>query len=94
MKSLESKHILVEETVSYEGLNLHNLFWQDLSNRQFYVSVEYRGEVAEALLGSDPSFAAHCYQIIRNGGVTPCTLEDIVADLRQIEKSEKTLYKT
>ena len=93
MKSLESKHILLEETVSYEGLNLHNLFWQDLSSRQFYVSVEYHGEVVEASLGSDPSFAARCYQAIREGGVTPCTLKEIVADLRQMEKSEKTLYK-
>ncbi|MBE6530169.1 MAG: hypothetical protein E7680_06205 [Ruminococcaceae bacterium] len=94
MKSLEKRHVLIEETVFYEGLQLHNLFWQDLSTLQFYVSVKYGNETAEAALGTDPSFAARCYQLIRDGGVTPCTLSEVVADLKvQNENTEKTLYK-
>ena len=93
MKQPENKHILMEETYFYEGLKLHDLFWQDISDRQFYLSVECGGEVAETALGGDPAFAAKCYQAVRDGGVTPCTLADVVADLRESEKSEKTLYK-
>lgn len=95
MNQPENKKILVEETVLYEGLQLHELFWQETSTRQFYVSVDYRGESATAALGEDPAFAADCYRAIRDGGVTPCTLCEIVADLRADGgKFTGALYKT
>lgn len=81
MREGKNKKILIEETVLYQGLELHELFWQNAADRQFYVSVEYGKERAEAALGEDPAFAAVCYRAIRDGGVTPCTLCEIVADL-------------
>ncbi len=94
MKQPENKYLLIDETVFYEGLELHDSFWQDLQTRCFSVSVQCGSEVAKAPLGEDPAFAARCYQAIRDGGVTPCTLADVVADLRaENEKSKKTLYK-
>ncbi len=93
MNTLENNNLLMEETVFCEGLQLQNRFWQDLSTRQFHVSVTCGKESASAALGKDPLFAADCYRKIRDGGVTPCTLEDIVCDLTKLEKNEKTLYK-
>ncbi len=95
MNNLERKKILVEETVLYEGLQLHNLFWQEAETRQFYISVELCGQTATAALGDDAAFASTCYRAIRDGGVTPCTLEEIVADLRADGgKFTEALYKT
>lgn len=94
MKPLNDKHILIEETVFYEGLQLHDLFWQDLSTLQFHISVACGTETAQAALGTDPAFAARCYQAIRDGGVTPCTLSEVVSDLKvENENAKKTLYK-
>ena len=74
--------ILTEESIYYEGLQLHYLFAQNPRDRQFCILAECGGSSAMAALGSDPAFAANCYRAMRDGGVTPCTLEEVAADLR------------
>ncbi len=47
----------------------------------FYATVISETDRATVWLGSDPDFARDCYRQIRDGFVTPCTLQDVVDDL-------------
>lgn len=47
----------------------------------FWISVETPDDAARAWVGEDVAYAVRCYERIRGGYVTPCTLEEIVEDL-------------
>ena len=94
MKKWGKANVLIKETVFCEGLQLRYVFGYRPGERQFFIFAECGGDSAMAQLGDDPNFAACSYRTIRDGGVTPCTLEDVVSDLRaEQEKFPKALYK-
>ena len=49
--------------------------------RGYVIEVRYDGERAAAFAGADLLRAASAYQKIVRGAVTPCTLDDVLADL-------------
>lgn len=47
----------------------------------FSVEIELKGERARVFLGEGFARAARIFEMLAAGGVTPCTLYDIVADM-------------
>ena len=59
---------------------IYRLCVPELAPSRFYVMLCYRGERALADLGENEHFARALYGRLVAGGVTPCTLGDIVQD--------------
>lgn len=67
---------VAEENAAYR------LYEFDFAEPQFYAEIVYAGERAVAYLGTG-AWARDCFAILVAGRVTPCTLCDIVQDLRK-----------
>ncbi len=95
MEKKEQKRILTEETVAFGGMLLrYRLVETSDPVARFRLCAANGAETAEAPLGNDLCFAADCYRAARNGRAMPCTLSDIVEDLRlEAANFEKPLYK-
>ena len=48
---------------------------------QFYIAVSGNGEYSEGCIATDLTEAARILEAIVNGGVTPCTLNEVLSDL-------------
>lgn len=82
-----------EESVNFGGMNL--IYAADYSGKtgQFSVSVCKDEEKAKVELGRDFYSAASFYEEVKNGGVTPCTLNDVYQDfLFRCQNVRKPLY--
>ena len=76
-------HVIEETARRGEGMTFtYCLRWNGRESApSFYASVLSESDRATAWLGNDPDFAKDCYRRIRDGFVTPCTLQEIVDDL-------------
>ncbi len=94
MKENGEVRTIREETVVYRGLCLQYQLLQDAKKGGYSLAVTLGKEQVSVALGEDFSFAGDCYRLARDGGVTPCTLADVVEDLR-LEKGifAKPIYK-
>ena len=95
MEIKEERQILADETILYGGMLLrYRLIDTNDPTGRFRLIVANGGELAEISVGDDIGFAADCYRSARDGGVTPCSLGDVVADLQTVaENFGKALYK-
>ena len=95
MEIKEERRILADETILYGGMLLrYRLIDTDDATGRFHLLAANGAECAEISVGDDIGFATDCYRSARDGGVTPCTLGDVVADLRTIAGNfGKALYK-
>ena len=75
----EEKVLLVSDTVKIKGLRPRYYLWRDAGN--YRVEVQLGREWAVEDLGEDLTLAVDCYRALRKGGVTPCALSDVVAEL-------------
>lgn len=57
------------------------LFAEGSANAIFRMSVEYGGEGATCDLGTSAESALATFLLIFGGGVTPCTLKDVINDI-------------
>lgn len=94
MKENGEVRTIQEETVVYQGLCLQYQLLQDAGKGGYSLAVTLGKERVAVALGEDFFFAGECYRLARDGGVTPCTLADVVEDLR-MEKGifAKPIYK-
>ena len=78
--------ILEEEAVLFGGLSLLYQLLAERCMRQtrYLVSIELRGERAEAHLGEDLLRAWETYSKIVRGAVTPCSLREVLEDLKVV----------
>ncbi len=53
-----------------------------ISDVLYVAEVIYGGERSAAYLGEDPAFCEEVFTALVRGEVTPCTLRDIVEDIR------------
>ena len=83
VNSLESI-LLTEDHIYFGGMNLsYQLLVQtDPRMHRFYIRIQKSEEVETAELGTDLYRAVRCYRQIVDGTVTPCTLEEVLLDLR------------
>lgn len=95
MEIKEERRILADETALYGGMLLrYRLIDTEDAAGRFHLIAANGAEYAEISVGDDICFAADCYRSVRDGGVTPCTLDEIVADLRATTSNfGKALYK-
>ena len=95
MKKRDENRILAEDTVSAGGMTLRFRLTDDgKEDARFRVYAEHGNHCAEVALGNDICFAVDCYRAVRDGRVLPCTLEDVIADLRfEASNLQKPLYK-
>ena len=95
MKVNTHYQILARHAVSYCGLALqYQLLFYPAEN-QYSISVQSGNDFAEVFVGANARFAKRCYQLVKKGGVTPCTLADIIADLQKEEEFlNKPIYKS
>lgn len=92
----ENLIVLTEENVCFGGMLIrYRLAVQNgAKNERFRLTIAKGEECCTADAGDDLFFAVDAYQKIVRGRVTPCTLEDVMADLRQSDtKFQKMLYK-
>ena len=87
MNKKSVSYVLMQENIYYDGLCLQYQLRQNIPETTFLLSVRYKNDFAEIDLGDDLCFASDCYRLVRNGGVTPCTLADVVDDLRKEVKN-------
>ena len=95
MENKEKQKILADAVIRYGGMLLRYRLIDtgEIAERFHVVAVNGR-ECAEFPVGDDICFASDCYRAVRDGSVTPCTLGDVIADLRTDSVNfEKTLYK-
>ena len=87
--------ILADETRLFDGMLLrYRLIDAEDAAGRFRLSAAHGAECAEVSVGEDICFAADCYRSVRDGGVTPCTLGEVAADLRAAAANfGKVLYK-
>ncbi len=79
----EGSVLLSEDHVCFGGMHLiYQLLVcpADLRHR-FCICIKKDEESAQAPAGSDLARAMTCYRRIVEGAVTPCTLEEVLADL-------------
>ncbi len=78
--------ILQEEAVLYGGLSLLYRFIAERCMRQtrYLISIELRGERADSYLGEDLLRAWEVYSKIVRGAVTPCSLREVLEDLKVV----------
>ena len=95
MENKEKQIILADEGIRYGGMCLrYQLVDTGEIAERFHVIAVNGEERAEFPVGNDICFASDCYRAVRDGGVTPCTLGDVIADLRSVSVNfGKTLYK-
>ena len=74
---------LAEEIAKVCGERVvYSLLFRKENRDRFALRVRMRGEQTEAALGSDWFFAAEAFRKVVQGSVTPCTVEEVLADLR------------
>lgn len=61
---------------------LYRFSRSDFTLPQYYVEIFYAGERAAVCLGTDKERAGQIFDLLVRGRVTPCTLCDIVEDMR------------
>lgn len=77
--------ILREESRTVGDARAHYYFCASRFARpEYYAEVLYQDERAATLLGTDYPQAQILFDAIVNGTVTPCTLEDVVTDMKNI----------
>ncbi|MBQ8432726.1 MAG: hypothetical protein IJX28_07560 [Clostridia bacterium] len=77
---------LKEECVLYGGLSLLYRLIAERRRKQtrFFVSVELNGERAGSYLGDDLLRAWDTYSKLVRGAVTPCSLQEVLSDLKVV----------
>ena len=95
MEIKEERRILADETILYGGMLLrYRLIDTEDAAGRFHLIAANGAECAKISVGDDICFAADCYRSVRDGRVTPCALEEVVADLRTVSVNfGKALYK-
>ena len=95
MEKRENRRILAEEAIAYGGMLLrYRLIDRMEENGRFHVVAANGAECEEVSVGNDICFAADCYRAVRDGRVTPCTLDDVIRDLHTMAINfSKPLYK-
>ena len=95
MEIKEERRILADDTTLCGGMLLrHRLIDTDDAAGRFHLLAANGAECTEISVGDDIVFATDCYRSVRDGGVTPCTLEEVVEDLRTVAVNfGKALYK-
>lgn len=75
--------VLAEAQITLLPLSLvYRLEWGRRDGESgFWVTVETASDMARAWLGDDVTYAVSCYEQIKRGCVTPCTLQEIVEEL-------------
>ena len=83
MKKRDEKMILADDTATAGGMTLrYQLTDGGRDGSRFHIRAEHGNHFADVGVGSDLVFAVDCYRAVREGRVTPCTLEDVISDLR------------
>ncbi len=79
----EGSVVLSEDHICFGGMHLvyQLLVCPADLQRRFCICIRKEEECAQAPLGSDLTRAMDCYRRIVEGSVTPCALEDVLADL-------------
>lgn len=75
--------ILAETTLGLLSLTVtYRLEWgRENGECGFWISVKTADDAARVRVGDDVTYAVFCYEQIKRGGVTPCTLEEILEEL-------------
>ena len=76
--------LLTEDHIYFGGMSLSYqlLVKSDYPIHHFYIRIQKSEEEEMAEVGTDLYHAVRCYQSIVRGAVTPCTLVEVVSDLR------------
>ena len=84
--------LLQEENRQTDEFSIHYLLWHIQTPHSTYYAIEiHTGEESDmAIISTDPDRAQRLFEILFNESVTPCTLSDILHDIR-IEE-EQMIY--
>ena len=84
IKQNEKMISLTEDHIYFGGMHLSYRLLITVGERfhLYRIRAEFGEEFDEVEVGSDLSQAMFCYQSVVRGGVTPCTLEEVVRDLK------------
>lgn len=76
--------LLTEDHIYFGGMNLSYqlLVKNDPKMHRFYIRIQKSEEVTMAELGIDLYRAVRCYRQMVESTVTPCTLEEVLLELR------------
>lgn len=79
--------VLAETSLGLLSLNItYRLEWgRENGENGFWISVETADDAARVRVGDDVTHAVSCYEQIKKGGVTPCTLREVLEDLSTVE---------
>ena len=78
--------ILCEEECRVgEALVRYRLCASYFVGTEYYIEIVLSGERAAAHLGTERATAQHLFEKIVSGTVTPCTLKDIVQDIKNAQ---------
>ncbi len=84
LEGTETEVTLAEDHIYFGGMHLdYRLSVRDANaGREFIIFVGKGSEHQEAGAGRELERALECYRRVVRGGVTPCTLCDVLEDLR------------